>query len=95
MALLPDVAPMESLSEIVRQGYDTDTVAAICGAVLGARLGMRWIPSERFADRERLEAYTDAIVEASALPEDRNEFLRREAELTRLEVDFQSDLARD
>jgi ADP-ribosylglycohydrolase len=52
MALLPNIDPQQVLSEICRMGYDTDTVAAICGTVLGARFGVSWIPIRRFLDLE-------------------------------------------
>jgi hypothetical protein len=95
MALLPDIQSMEVLSEVVCQGYDTDTVAAICGGVLGARFGTAWIPTERLVDRERLETYADTLAGRNPLPENSDEFLRREAELTRQEVDFQLEVAQD
>jgi ADP-ribosylglycohydrolase len=95
MALVPDAQPAEVLSDIVRQGYDTDTVAAICGGVLGARFGTAWIPVDRFVDSARLEAYADSLARGGPLPEHRNDLLRREAELTRQEVDFQMQSARD
>jgi ADP-ribosyl-[dinitrogen reductase] hydrolase len=57
MALLPgnDVDPQDVLNTIVKLGYDTDTVAAIAGSVLGARFGCAWIPLERLKDLERLK----------------------------------------
>ena len=35
----PTCEPQAALAEIVQQGYDTDTVAAIAGSLLGARFG--------------------------------------------------------
>ena len=94
MALLPDADPASVLLDVVRQGYDTDTVAAICGGVLGARFGSSWIPSDRLTDRERLDAYATALVERGAPPEDRGTFMAREAELTRIENGYIRDLVR-
>ena len=61
MALRPDCEPQAALAEIVQQGYDTDTVAAICGSILGARFGCAWIPIGRLLDSNRLIAYADAL----------------------------------
>lgn len=44
---------------MIRQGYDTDTVGAICGTVLGARFGTAWIPTHRLADGSRLGRWAD------------------------------------
>ena len=66
MALRPDIEPQAALAEIVQQGYDTDTVAAICGSILGARFGCGWIPVDRLVDHDRLTAYADALVQAMA-----------------------------
>ncbi|MCX6031786.1 MAG: ADP-ribosylglycohydrolase family protein [Chloroflexi bacterium] len=90
MALRPDIEPQPILADVVQQGYDTDTVAAICGSILGARFGCGWIPVERLADRDRLLAYADALVERGGLPEDLAGFMRREAALTAEEAAFQA-----
>lgn len=37
---------VDSLTTAIRIGYDTDTVASICGAMLGARWGLSAIPVE-------------------------------------------------
>ena len=92
MALWPEGAPNDLLCEIIRQGYDTDTVGAICGGVLGARFGTRWIPLDRLRDQERIEAYADALVTREAPPETREAFVEREYDLTLLEKQFQAEL---
>jgi ADP-ribosylglycohydrolase len=97
-ALLVGLGPWEGpaalLAGLVRHGYDTDTVAAICGSLLGARFGTSWVPRERLHDRERLGEYARALVERRSAPEPRNAFLRREAELTETEDRFQEDVVR-
>jgi hypothetical protein len=90
MALQSDIEPQVALTEIVQQGYDTDTVGAICGSLLGARFGCGWIPVKRLIDRDRLLAYADALVTRDGLPEDMPAFLAREAELTAEERAFQA-----
>jgi hypothetical protein len=70
MALRPEIQPQAALGEIVQRGYDTDTVAAICGSLLGARFGCAWIPVERLLDCGRLTAYADALVMRSGLTKD-------------------------
>lgn len=92
MGLWPEGTPGELLGEIMRQGYDTDTVGAICGGVLGARFGTGWIPLDRLRDRRRLEAYADALVTRDATPESREAFVEREYDLTLLEKQFQAEL---
>jgi ADP-ribosyl-[dinitrogen reductase] hydrolase len=92
MALLPDANPQAVLLDVIRQGYDTDTVAAICGGVLGARFGTSWIPAHRLYDESRIDAYANALVERSAPPEDRAAFMTREVELTRWEKQYQKEL---
>lgn len=92
MGLWPECAPNDLLSEMIRQGYDTDTVAAICGGVLGARYGTGWIPLDRLRDRKRLEAYADALVSRDAPPENRETFVEKEYDLTLAEKQFQVDI---
>ncbi|HXG11533.1 MAG TPA: ADP-ribosylglycohydrolase family protein [Gemmataceae bacterium] len=93
MALIPEEDPGKILAEIVAQGFDTDTVAAICGGLLGARYGTGWIPLHRLRDRARLEDYADALVERQGPPEDRATFLEREADWTKQEAAYQKTLA--
>ncbi len=88
MALRPDIEPRTTLAEVIQQGYDT--VAAICGGILGARFGCGWIPVGRLADKERLLAYADALVNRRDLPETMQAFLVREAQLTAEERAFQA-----
>ena len=92
MGLWPKGDPAELLAEIMRQGYDTDTVGAICGGLLGARFGTSWIPRERLMDSERLEIYAEALVRRDAAPEGREAFVEREYDLTVIEKQFQADL---
>jgi ADP-ribosylglycohydrolase len=89
MALFGGDDPQEILSEIVRQGFDTDTVAAIAGGVLGARFGTDWIPVERLLDRERLEAYANAMVHQTPAPESLDDFLQIESHWTQREKEYQ------
>ncbi len=90
MALRDDAVPGETLAEIVRQGYDTDTVAAIAGAVLGARFGTDWIPTARLLDGPRLDAWADALISREA-PEDRAAFFAAEAAHTAAEKRFAAE----
>jgi ADP-ribosylglycohydrolase len=92
MALLKNDDAPAILSEVARQGFDTDTVAAITGGLLGARLGTGWIPLERLRDRARIEGYADALVERGAPVEDLDSFARRETEWTRVEIDYQKSM---
>ncbi|NEO80555.1 ADP-ribosylglycohydrolase family protein [Moorena sp. SIO4G3] len=89
MALFPQDDPEFLLAEIIRQGYDTDTVAAICGGILGARFGTNWIPLERLQERERLENYAAALVDFYVPVEHIETFLAREAELSQQEANYQ------
>lgn len=78
--------PLELLNEIVRQGFDTDTVAAIAGGLLGARHGAGWIPMQDLLDRERIWAY------AQGQTEDLPTYLRAEIAWTQKEKAFQQAL---
>lgn len=93
MGLFGQQEPASILTEIIRQGYDTDTVAAICGGLLGARFGTDWIPLERFLERERLENYAEALVSRNAPPEDQATFLAREAVLSKQEADYRERIS--
>ncbi|ELR12305.1 ADPribosylglycohydrolase superfamily protein [Acanthamoeba castellanii str. Neff] len=86
MALLPDIEPQEILREIIVLGYDTDTVAAICGSVLGARFGTGWIPMHRLLERERLETYAKALVTGTTADKRRPHELETLEELVEKEV---------
>lgn len=90
-ALLDDVDPAATLLGIVRQGEDTDTVAAIAGGVLGARFGSAWVPKHRLQDRARLEVYARALATRAAAPESIAALLDHEAALTTQELAFQAD----
>jgi ADP-ribosylglycohydrolase len=91
MACREDLEPNEILLSIIREGFDTDTVAAIAGSILGARYGTDWIPVEACLDHQRLQRYADAFV-TSQLPEEWEEFLAREAEWTKKEKQFSQRL---
>lgn len=83
-ALLLDSDPREVLAGLVRQGADTDTVAAICGSILGARHGTSWIPAERLVDADRMRTWSHALATHGPAPETRAAFMQRERELTQL-----------
>jgi ADP-ribosyl-[dinitrogen reductase] hydrolase len=58
-----------SLCEVVALGGDTDTNAAVTGALLGAALGAEALPStwlERLADREAIEAEARSLADVAA-----------------------------
>lgn len=92
MALLPDIDPQEILTEIVNLGYDTDTVGAIAGSILGARFGCDWIPLDRLKDLERLERYAKALVTQSNDIETSEEFFKAEMTWTKLERGTKKEL---
>jgi hypothetical protein len=79
--------PAARLAAVVANGGDTDTVAAICGSVLGARRGSAWIPATRLLDAARLQRWADGLAVGKP-PETTSAFLAREAELTRQERAF-------
>jgi ADP-ribosylglycohydrolase len=89
MALWPKISPQDALGEIIRQGYDTDTVAAIAGGILGARVGASFVPVQRFVDADRLLRYADALADGNSLPETESEFLARESALSQEETAYQ------
>jgi ADP-ribosylglycohydrolase len=90
MASRSDLSPHQILISIINEGYDTDTVAAIAGTILGARYGIDWIPIDRFYDRERLLKYADALVDQQ-IPETMSTFLSIEAKLTQMERIFNNN----
>lgn len=95
MALLPSINdPQDILADIVSQGYDTDTVAAIAGSILGARFGYLWIPTNRLMDLERLQQYCEILVHRNKEPkiESRDKFMEVEAHWTKTEKDYQRTL---
>jgi ADP-ribosyl-[dinitrogen reductase] hydrolase len=56
----------EGLRRVVALGGDTDTNAAVAGALLGARYGREALPSpwlETLADREAIEAEAEAFAD--------------------------------
>lgn len=87
MALKDNRPPKEVLLDIIRQGYDSDTVAAIAGGMLGARYGSEWIPVEQFYDKERILNYASALAGEGKV-ETVAEFLKNEARLTKEEREW-------
>lgn len=87
MACRVDLTPQQALTSIVVEGYDTDTVAAIAGSLLGARWGTEWIPLDRFYDANRIIMYGRVLTGEQEL-ESRELFLQEEAKLTVLEKKF-------
>ncbi|GGJ31560.1 ADP-ribosylglycohydrolase family protein [Deinococcus roseus] len=85
MALQPQ-DPLDLLDEIVRLGFDTDTVAAIAGGILGARHGAGWIPMQKLLDRDRILAYAEGNTE------DLSTYLKAEIAWTEKEKAFQQAL---
>lgn len=92
--LWPHGTPNELLVDLAQQGGDTDTAAAIAGAILGARYGTGWIPIDRLIDREALRAYADSLT-SRVLHESYLEFVRREAHLTRIDLAFREQRANE
>lgn len=92
--LWPDGAPNDLLVDLVQQGGDTDTAAAIAGAILGARYGTGWIPLHRLVDHDALCATANALA-TRVLPETFDDFVRREAALTKAEHAFQTRRAKE
>lgn len=62
MGLQKEVDPLEQLISICKIGSDTDTVAAMAGAILGARFGASWIPPGHMLDENRIRAYAESLV---------------------------------
>ena len=63
------VALEEGLRYVVSLGGDTDTNAAVTGALLGAHHGREALPSawlEKLADRQAIEAEAEALATAAA-----------------------------
>lgn len=87
MSLQDELQPKEALLSIVREGYDTDTVAAIAGSMLGARYGTEWIPTHQFVDQERIVKYGQAMV-SKETPEGYPTFLEKEKQWTTFEKRF-------
>ncbi|WP_246064882.1 ADP-ribosylglycohydrolase family protein [Melghirimyces algeriensis] len=90
MACRSDAEPNQTLYRIIQLGFDTDTVCAIAGSILGARFGTDWIPFDRLLD-QAIGDYADALVSGS-VPETVEVFLQREAEWTREERAFQREI---
>lgn len=87
LSLLDNRQPKEILLDIIRQGYDTDTVAAIAGGLLGSRHGTDWIPVEEFLDKDRILTYAEAIVTRRPI-ENVNVFIQKEADLSNREKQY-------
>lgn len=91
VALLDDVDPGDALLAVVRQGEDTDTVAAIAGGLFGARFGADWVQKDRVQDRARIELYAQTLVHRGGPPESLASLLQSEAALSAREAAFQKD----
>ena len=91
VGLWPGSTPGGLLANVIQQGGDSDTVGAIVGALLGAKYGIDWIPSERMTDSTALHAYADGMVRG-VLPEGAIELIAREAKLTAVEHQFTKQL---
>ncbi|WP_169713668.1 ADP-ribosylglycohydrolase family protein [Paludifilum halophilum] len=89
MAHRREADPRETLLSIIREGFDTDTVAAIAGTVLGARFGVDWVPDHRLVDKERIGGYAESLF-TREVPETMDTFIRRERQLTREALEFQA-----
>lgn len=87
LSILDEREPNEILLDICRQGYDTDTVAAIAGSILGAKHGIDWIPVEVLIDKDRIQRYANCMV-SKHIPEEKRTFLFNERNWTKLEKDF-------
>lgn len=62
MGLQKDIDPHAQLLSICQLGSDTDTVAAMAGAILGARFGDTWIPTSLFLHEKRILAYAQSLL---------------------------------
>lgn len=92
MAVLFGNDPKEALLSIVREGYDTDTVAAVAGGILGAKHGIDWIPLEQFYDSDRVMEYADALVTKKVEKEDL--FIAKEKSLSSFVKNYISSLSK-
>jgi len=92
LSTLPDITPHHTLCSIINMGYDTDTVGAIAGSILGARFGTQWIPIQRFIDQIRLEAYADRLVLQIPPQESGTELFLRERSLTIADGSYKQQL---
>jgi len=92
LSTLPDIEPHNILCSIIKMGYDTDTVGAIAGSILGARFGTQWIPIQRFIDQIRLEAYADRLVLQIAPQENGTELFLRERALSMADGSYKQQL---
>lgn len=92
MAVLFGDNPKETLLSIVREGYDTDTVAAVAGGILGAKHGIEWIPMNQIYEPERLIHYSEALV--SRRVESESAFLNKEKEYTSYVRKYIADLSK-
>ncbi len=91
LGLRDAVEPLQTLQYAALLGDDADSIAAMVGAMLGARQGTAWIPLEQLQDRARLERYADALI-TGEVPETIEAFLAHEAEITHQEKAFQEKL---
>ncbi|KAG2377524.1 hypothetical protein C9374_009040 [Naegleria lovaniensis] len=74
------------LRSIITLGYDTDTIGAIAGYLLGARFGMKWIPVQLLFDYERIrDEYASRLVKIYKMK--RNLLLTENEDATRITVE--------
>lgn len=85
-------SPNEALLDIIKLGYDTDTVAAIAGTMLGARFGDEWVDKSRLMEHTRIETYANALISLETPVETSKLFIANEALLTKKEKEFQRNL---
>lgn len=85
-------SPNDALFDIIRLGYDTDTVAAIAGSMLGARFGEEWIDKSKLLNATFIEETATSLVTRQSSPEILKRFISNEASLTKKEKEFQDKL---
>jgi len=94
LPLLQDVDPKQALNEIVLLGNDSDTVAAIAGALLGARFGESWIPHRELKFFDRWNRMAKELNLEKPMPDAKMEhFVAYERAARSLENQFQRDCA--
>lgn len=86
------INPNDELLDIIKMGYDTDTVAAIAGSILGARFGCSFIEEDKIMELDRINKYATALIEKLNQPETMQEFISNEEKLTKMEINFQNNI---
>ncbi len=94
LPLLDDIEPMQSLSEVVMLGSDTDMVAAIAGSILGARFGDAWIPTHELKFFDRWNRMASEVTFEKPMPAQKFEhYLAYERAALEMERSLQADCA--